>query len=660
MRASYKVSKRRASLFVAMAFAIVSCLSPYSTYSQEYPPEVTATGNQEGRFYNETGLTLASEFLDFYDANGGVPLFGYPVTPARMENGYLVQWTERQRLEYHPENTGTQFEVLLGLLGRELTAGLAGPRFQRQAQTALSYQAESAGPDVTLSEQFFAQTGQLVTEPFLTYWRENGALQVFGFPISRLFTDEAGVQQQWFERARFEYHPQLAPEHQVLLGHLGLEALKAAQVPQYELRVDYAPVPEGELEIGLAQGGESVDPGFFENVRQLGADLGPGLVRVDNIYSYYDIVSRGPDGKLVFTWEKFDRLLDGIKAMGKEPFICLSYMPETMSPDGLSRVVPPAKYEEWAELVTATVRHVNVERRLGVRYWEVWNEPNLWGFWQGSYAEYLRLYDVTAEAALKADPNIRIGGPSVASYQPNHIDEFMQNEARRGEQGRVDFISWHSYGKAPEELAAEIRAIRQIAAKYPQFNPELIITEFNVLQGGPEDISANGATDTVDGAIAFLSSIESMQRERLDKALLFELKDGLGPKPYWGRWGMLTNDGQTKPIYHAYKAYQTRPKGQLPVRVLNAPSDGTLGLLAYGQPENSTLFLWYTGTEPVRVKIGLPASFRNTEYDLVLFDRQNNNPARSGNSALSKLAPRHGGDLVIELQPKSLVILKSR
>ncbi|MDQ3706843.1 MAG: glycosyl hydrolase [Chloroflexota bacterium] len=653
MRAFQHTSRRRTGLFAALMFVIASCLSPFP----QYPHETHAAG-QEGRFYEATGFTLAPEFVAYYDAHGGVPLFGYPVTAARMEGGYLVQWTERQRLEHHPEHHGTPFEVLLGLLGRELTAGYTGPSFRAAAATR-SPGNSSISASQPADAYFFAETGQTVAEPFLSYWRDNGGLPVFGYPISSLHENGQGLQQQWFERARFEYHPELAPEHQVLLGHLGLEARKAAEVPRYELQVDYAPTPDGKLEIGLAQGGESEDAGFFDNIREVGRELGPGLVRIDNIYNHFGIVGRAADGKLTYNWGKFDRVLDGIKAMGKEPFICLSYMPETMSVTGSSRVVPPARYEEWAELVAATVRHVNVERQLGVRYWEVWNEPNLWDFWQGSYQQYLRLYDVTVEAAIKVDPSIRIGGPAVASYQPDHIDEFMQHEARQGQKGRVDFVSWHSYGKKPEELAGHIRAVRAIAAKYPQFSPELIITEFNVLQGGAQDTSANGATDTAVGAIAFLSSIETMQRERLDKALLFELKDGAGPRSYWGRWGMLTNDGLTKPIYHAYKAYQTRPGGQLPVRTRNAPSDGSLGLLAYGNPSDAALFLWYTGDTQVRVKVALPDVFAETDFDVTLFDRQHNNPARTGDSRLTTLPARNAGDLVLELQPNSLVILRA-
>ncbi|HMO60222.1 MAG TPA: hypothetical protein PKC19_22950, partial [Roseiflexaceae bacterium] len=54
-------------------------------------------------------------------------LFGLPLSPAAMETNptdgrqYLTQHFERARFEYHPENIGTPYVVLLGLLGREST-----------------------------------------------------------------------------------------------------------------------------------------------------------------------------------------------------------------------------------------------------------------------------------------------------------------------------------------------------------------------------------------------------------------------------------------------------------------------------------------------------------------------------------------------------------
>jgi xylan 1,4-beta-xylosidase len=348
--------------------------------------------------------------------------------------------------------------------------------------------------------------------------------------------------------------------------------------------------------------------------------------------------------------------------MNKEPLICLSYMPEVLSVSGKSRVEAPAKYEEWAALVTATVHHINIERGMGVRYWEVWNEPNIFSFWQAPFPDYLKLYDVTAEAALLADPSVKIGGPSVSYFSTDHIGEFLEHERWNvlgNLPAHVDFISWHSYGNSPEEVAADIRHIRKILEDFPQFNPKIFITEFNVLQGGTGDTSSGGKTDTTEGAIAFLSSIESMQRERLDRAFLFELKDGEGPESYWGRWGILTYDGKPKPIYHALEAYQNRPSGMLPVTIKGGLNAGDLGIMAYGTPSRATIFAWYTGAENARIKIRLPQQFNNTEFDLTLFDDTHNNPARTGDASVSSLGKFNAGDLVIDLKTNSLVIITS-
>ena len=196
-------------------------------------------------------------------------------------------------------------------------------------------------------------------------------------------------------------------------------------------------------------------------------------------------------------------------------------------------------------------------------------------------------------------------------------------------------------------------------ASYPALSPQIFITEFNVIQGGANDTSFMGRTDTVEGAIGFLTSLEGMQRERLDRALFFELKDGPGPRSYWGRWGILTYDGKPKPVYHAIRAYLNRPPGMLPISVRRGPTDGTLGMMAFGTPARSTLMLWYTGDEEARVKVSLPEAFHSATFDVVLFDKQHNNPARSGDPALMPEGTRHAGDLLFDLMPGSLVLLET-
>lgn len=153
-----------------------------------------------------TGYDVAPIFQQFYTAHGGVRIFGYPISPPVDENGRLVQYFERQRLEYHPELERAGFSVLPGLVGRE-AAAIEGRTFG------------PAAPQPGL--QYFPQTSHNLDPHFADFWARNGDVLVFGYPISEGFT-ENGVLVQYFERARFEYHPEFAgTPNEIELGLLG-------------------------------------------------------------------------------------------------------------------------------------------------------------------------------------------------------------------------------------------------------------------------------------------------------------------------------------------------------------------------------------------------------------------------------------------------------
>lgn len=83
-------------------------------------------GTSEFNFYAATGHTITGGFRDYWVANGGLTSFGYPISEQFQElsetdgKTYTVQYFERVRIEYHPENQGTVYEYLLGQLGREI------------------------------------------------------------------------------------------------------------------------------------------------------------------------------------------------------------------------------------------------------------------------------------------------------------------------------------------------------------------------------------------------------------------------------------------------------------------------------------------------------------------------------------------------------------
>jgi len=162
---------------------------------------------------------VQGRFHDYWLANGGLARNGLPLTPERVElledgREYTVQYFERVRLESHPEYA-PPYDMLLGQFGHRILAGVLG------APTA-------PAPPVP-GATFFPETGHNVGPRFAAYWRDNGGLAQFGYPLTEAFEqqlEDGNVYTvQYFERARFEHHPEHAPPFDVLLAQFGRRIL---------------------------------------------------------------------------------------------------------------------------------------------------------------------------------------------------------------------------------------------------------------------------------------------------------------------------------------------------------------------------------------------------------------------------------------------------
>ena len=83
-------------------------------------PQGRAEAQTAQRCFVETGFCIEGRIREFWEQNGGLPVFGFPVGPQQIETiegkQLQVQWFERARFETHGER------VLLGLLSNELAA----------------------------------------------------------------------------------------------------------------------------------------------------------------------------------------------------------------------------------------------------------------------------------------------------------------------------------------------------------------------------------------------------------------------------------------------------------------------------------------------------------------------------------------------------------
>ncbi len=170
------------------------------------PTDRAQPGNPEvSDYFPQTGHNITHGFRAYWKENGDVGLFGYPLTEEFAENGVTVQYFERVRLEYRDN------KIVWGLLGTELTKDL----FFR---TVRFFPSED-------NNVYFGPTQHSVSGPFLEYWRNNGGLETFGYPLSESFV-EGRIEYQWFERARFEWHLDNPDGNQFMLSQLGKLSLQ--------------------------------------------------------------------------------------------------------------------------------------------------------------------------------------------------------------------------------------------------------------------------------------------------------------------------------------------------------------------------------------------------------------------------------------------------
>lgn len=205
------------SVVGAMALLAVS-LVPVSANHDVGPEEV---------YFPETGQYLTYNFLDFWRHEGGIPIFGYPVTGAFDEDGRIVQYFERAVFEWYPDNP-QGWQVLLRHLGVDAAGERSGERPFQPIEHG-----ETAG-----AHRFFPETGHYVSHGFRDFWEANGNLNVFGYPLSEEFTED-GMTVQYFERAVFEWHPDNPQGWRVQLRHLGITEANS-------LGVDRSPQPHDE------------------------------------------------------------------------------------------------------------------------------------------------------------------------------------------------------------------------------------------------------------------------------------------------------------------------------------------------------------------------------------------------------------------------------
>lgn len=175
--------------------------------------------NANRRYFNETGHSLMNGFKAFWETNGGLLQFGFPLTDEFTERNpaddrmYTVQYFERARLEWHPD-TAT---VVLGRIGAETF----------NAKNKPNGSPLNPPPNLTPDKRYFPETHHILAGEFKLFWDSHSGAALLGLPLSEE-TFENGKTVQYFEYGRLEYNPAGSTlQDRVQIALLGTETLRA-------------------------------------------------------------------------------------------------------------------------------------------------------------------------------------------------------------------------------------------------------------------------------------------------------------------------------------------------------------------------------------------------------------------------------------------------
>ena len=398
--------------------------------------------------------------------------------------------------------------------------------------------------------------------------------------------------------------------YRFLLLATAAAALAFAQPRTATVRVDFAQ-KSGTLDtsrIALGQGGLSADPMWASREPEIRA-LNPKLIRIF-VGEYYDLLPA--HGR--YNFAKLDLNIDLILQTGAKPLMIICFKPTLLYPVNHD-VVEPNNWAEWDDLVYNVVKHYK-DRGAAIRYWEIANEPDIGEDGGTPYRfkpdSYVRYYQHTAAAVLRADPAARVGGPALASVHSPILPALL--EAGGSGQVPLHFVSWHIYSSSPAEVRKTIEYAKSMIAKHPSLNVETFLDEWNMSLSNPVRDPRFQPAYVLETAWQMLDAgldyscyyhIRDYYVDREKFAQFFSPEGAAFMARWWNRMpqydGLFDYQNTVRPAYYSFKLLSRLTGDRLR---FESDHPAVRGFFTHDPLYRThNLLLWNFSPNPVRVKV---------------------------------------------------------
>ena len=287
----------------------------------------------------------------------------------------------------------------------------------------------------------------------------------------------------------------------------------------------------------------------------LAANAGIGWIRIDmNWFSMEPARDQ-------YNWGYMDNVINGAAARGLEIFATLAYTPGWASGTG-NIADPPADPADWYDFVFDTVSRY----RNSVKYWGMWNEPNLEGFFTGNGWQYREwILKPGAQAAKAADPSCFVLGPELAHLSSSDWPDWMAEAMTAGGADHIDIITHHCYkGDTGWDIFTYLDAgafhwiwdpppLMDVLADLGVDHKPVWLTEV----GWYTAVSKDAVSEDLQAEYYHQLLWGVHERDWLAKVFPYELRDD--PSSGVPDWGIVRADSSTKPAYATYSQFIANP-----------------------------------------------------------------------------------------------------
>jgi xylan 1,4-beta-xylosidase len=209
--------------------------------------------------------------------------------------------------------------------------------------------------------------------------------------------------------------------------------------------------------------GDDSHPDFTAQQREMGVDLvrthdidcnGTGDIDGAGVNRIFPDWSADPNDPSSYNFAPTDRAILSIVRAGEQVEFNLGHSDLTCA--GIpTNNVPPPDPNAYAAVARHVAEHYNDGWangfHLGIRYWEIWNEPDLRPFWAGTREQFYALYAATSRALKSLHPWMQIGGPALTTN--NDLTGYRESLLAyiRAHRLPLDFYSIHHYSDFTED-----------------------------------------------------------------------------------------------------------------------------------------------------------------------------------------------------------------